>query len=204
MSTVWLPAAPFLPMALQAAQFRTLINTVLSLLGSCLSTFAVSALVENKFSMVHIQVAIHIFLQLAQHLLMIKMIGKFTQTPSQGNRVLCSPRKQCIVRCRTPALPEGWPLDRPPICCLLQAVRCPCGSSSCHVLSPATASEPDSLDQGVLLCPGALAVGLAAGAVTTLGYAYVQPALEKKIGLGDTCGVHNLHGMPGVLGGLVR
>ncbi|CAK0782997.1 hypothetical protein CVIRNUC_006192 [Coccomyxa viridis] len=50
---------------------------------------------------------------------------------------------------------------------------------------------------------GALAVGVAAGLLSTLGYAYIMPCLEAKIGLKDTCGVHNLHGMPGVLGGLV-
>mmetsp|Transcript_100573 Transcript_100573/g.288172 ORF Transcript_100573/g.288172 Transcript_100573/m.288172 type:complete len:482 (-) Transcript_100573:282-1727(-) len=49
---------------------------------------------------------------------------------------------------------------------------------------------------------GALFVGAAAGILSTIGYVYVQPALEEKIGLFDTCGVHNLHGMPGVLGGL--
>lgn len=49
---------------------------------------------------------------------------------------------------------------------------------------------------------GAMAVGAAAGALSTTGYVYVQPWLEEKLGLYDTCGVHNLHGMPGVLGGL--
>ena len=50
---------------------------------------------------------------------------------------------------------------------------------------------------------GALAVGMSAGLLGTCGYAYLMPRLEAAIGLRDTCGVHNLHGMPGVLGGLV-
>lgn len=50
---------------------------------------------------------------------------------------------------------------------------------------------------------GALAVGLASGAVSTLGYAKVQPALLDAVGLHDTCGVHNLHGMPALFGGFV-
>jgi ammonium transporter Rh len=44
---------------------------------------------------------------------------------------------------------------------------------------------------------GALAVGIFAGVMSTMGFARLMPALESKIGLGDTCGVHNLHGMPG-------
>ena len=50
---------------------------------------------------------------------------------------------------------------------------------------------------------GALAVGVAAGLLSTCGYAFLMPRLEAATGLRDTCGVHNLHGMPGVLGGLV-
>merc|ERR1719476_1189418 len=50
---------------------------------------------------------------------------------------------------------------------------------------------------------GALLIGAAGGLVSTLGYVYVQPFLHAKIGLHDTCGIHNLHGMPSLLGGIV-
>lgn len=30
-----------------------------------------------------------------------------------------------------------------------------------------------------------------------------QPILENKLKIQDTCGVHNLHGMPGVMGAIV-
>ena len=42
-----------------------------------------------------------------------------------------------------------------------------------------------------------------AGMLSTWGFTYLSPFLEAKLGLKDTCGVHNLHGMPGVFGGLV-
>lgn len=32
---------------------------------------------------------------------------------------------------------------------------------------------------------------------------FFQPILEDKLRIQDTCGVHNLHGMPGVLGAIV-
>jgi len=35
-----------------------------------------------------------------------------------------------------------------------------------------------------------------------VGFVYIQPALSRFLGLHDSCGVHNLHGMPGVLAGL--
>lgn len=44
-------------------------------------------------------------------------------------------------------------------------------------------------------------IGTIAGIISTLGYVLGTPALQK-IGIYDVCGVNNLHGMPGVLGGI--
>ena len=52
--------------------------------------------------------------------------------------------------------------------------------------------------------PGyALLIGLAAGALSVIGYSIIAPKLEKLIKGTDTCGINNLHGMPGILGGIV-
>jgi len=49
---------------------------------------------------------------------------------------------------------------------------------------------------------GAVGVGFVAGALSTFGFCYVQDFL-LKCGLYDTCGINNLHGMPGLLGCIV-
>ncbi|WIA39056.1 hypothetical protein OEZ86_005200 [Tetradesmus obliquus] len=106
-------------------QFFCVVNTVLSLLGACLSAFACSAAFEGKLDMVHIQNA----------------------TLAGGVAV---------------------------------------GSAANLKIAPG----------------GALVIGLLAGAISTCGYVKLSPKLESCIGLRDTCGVHNLHGLPGVFGGL--
>jgi ammonium transporter Rh len=50
---------------------------------------------------------------------------------------------------------------------------------------------------------GCLIVGAFAGVVSTLGYDYITPWLAKKMHTHDTCGVHNLHGMPAIIGAVL-
>ncbi|CAF0771550.1 unnamed protein product [Brachionus calyciflorus] len=48
---------------------------------------------------------------------------------------------------------------------------------------------------------GSVIIGSFAGIVSTLGFKYLNRLL-RKIYLHDTCGVHNLHGIPGVISGI--
>jgi ammonium transporter Rh len=49
--------------------------------------------------------------------------------------------------------------------------------------------------------PEAFIIGLLAGALSTFGFAVIQSRLQNGLKLVDTCGVSNLHGLPGLLGG---
>ena len=55
----------------------------------------------------------------------------------------------------------------------------------------------------LVTAPGAFGIGLLAGALCVIGYVVIQPRLQSLSNSIDTCGVHNLHGMPGLLGGIV-
>ncbi|XP_078283536.1 ammonium transporter Rh type C-like 2 [Rhinoraja longicauda] len=56
----------------------------------------------------------------------------------------------------------------------------------------------------MMLTPyGALIVGAISGTISTLGFIYLSPLLEKHLHIQDTCGVHNLHAMPGLIGAIV-
>jgi ammonium transporter Rh len=50
--------------------------------------------------------------------------------------------------------------------------------------------------------PTAFIIGILAGTLSTFGFAVIQARIEKAFRMIDTCGVTNLHGWPGLLGGI--
>ncbi|UJR29046.1 hypothetical protein I4U23_010261 [Adineta vaga] len=48
---------------------------------------------------------------------------------------------------------------------------------------------------------GAMIIGSLAGMMSVLGYEFILPRL-KRLRIHDTCGVNNLHGMPGIMSGI--
>ncbi|XP_075593399.1 ammonium transporter Rh type B isoform X5 [Balearica regulorum gibbericeps] len=50
---------------------------------------------------------------------------------------------------------------------------------------------------------GALIAGFLAGLIPPLGFRFLTPVLRSRLKTQDTCGVHNVHGLPGILGALL-
>jgi len=48
----------------------------------------------------------------------------------------------------------------------------------------------------------AILIGATAGFVSVFGFAKLQSFLEQRLGIHDTCGINNLHGMPGIIGAI--
>lgn len=46
---------------------------------------------------------------------------------------------------------------------------------------------------------GAILVGIVAAVVSVCGYQYLTPLMASRLKIHDTCGVHNLHGMPAII-----
>ena len=45
--------------------------------------------------------------------------------------------------------------------------------------------------------------GLIVGAISALGFRYLSPFLAEKLNFHDICGILNLHGIPGICGGII-
>ncbi|NWY53588.1 RHBGB protein, partial [Chionis minor] len=50
---------------------------------------------------------------------------------------------------------------------------------------------------------GALIAGFLSGLIPPLGFRFLTPILRSKLKIQDTCGIHNVHGLPGILGALL-
>jgi ammonium transporter Rh len=48
-----------------------------------------------------------------------------------------------------------------------------------------------------------LIVGCITGVISAIGFMKINGTLSSKLNIHDTCGVHYLHGIPGIIGGLV-
>ena len=49
----------------------------------------------------------------------------------------------------------------------------------------------------------AMLIGCIGGLLSAVGFQKIGPFLSEHINLQDTCGVHSLHGMPGILAALI-
>ena len=50
---------------------------------------------------------------------------------------------------------------------------------------------------------GSIVIGSCAGIISTFGYQVIQEWLQDKFNMHDSCGVNNLHGMPGIFSTLL-
>ncbi|XP_064321203.1 ammonium transporter Rh type A-like [Phalacrocorax carbo] len=53
-----------------------------------------------------------------------------------------------------------------------------------------------------MLPVAALALGSLSAVACVLGFRFLTPLLARKLALQDQCGIHNLHGLPGILGAM--
>lgn len=84
--------------------------------------------------------------------------------------------------------------------------RIQCGKLNMEVVLNATLAggvAVGSASDLVVTAGVAMAIGALAGLLSCCGYLWLGEWLKNKIGLMDTCGVNNLHGMPGILGGVI-
>uniref|UniRef100_A0A667IEF2 Ammonium transporter Rh type B n=1 Tax=Lynx canadensis TaxID=61383 RepID=A0A667IEF2_LYNCA len=211
--TFW-PSFNSAPTMLGDGQHRTTLNTYYSLTASTLSTFALSALVgeHGRLDMVRQRALGGAEGRAGGGPCEARSAGEQDRAQARGDSKRQPHNSRRVCDQTAEGLPEavdatavdgvgldgGVDLDRPPM------PRSPV-LPQVHIQNAALAGGVVVGTSGeMMLTPfGALAAGFLAGTVSTLGYKFFTPVLEAKFKLQDTCGVHNLHGMPGVLGALL-
>lgn len=79
------------------------------------------------------------------------------------------------------------------------------GKFEIEILLNATLAGGVAIGTGCDLCQNpasAVLVGGIGGAVSAIGYMYINPWLQAKKMIHDTCGVQYLHGIPGIVGAI--
>ena len=48
-----------------------------------------------------------------------------------------------------------------------------------------------------------MGIGFISGIISCIGFSFISNYIENKLLIWDTCGINNLHGMPGIFGGII-
>merc|ERR1712196_325062 len=116
--------------------------------------------------------------------------GAFTADPVQGGRAIANTVVGLLGSCTCTFLISG----------IIGGKLTPADIQNATLAGGVAVGAVARMDIGL---GWASVIGAAGGMISTLGYQFVQPFLQAKIGLHDSCGVHNLHGMPALFGGFI-
>uniref|UniRef100_A0A803VZ66 Rh family C glycoprotein n=1 Tax=Ficedula albicollis TaxID=59894 RepID=A0A803VZ66_FICAL len=178
------------------AQHRSAINTYCSLAACVLTTMAFSSMLQKKGK-----------LDMSLHDTRVRQFPSHHNSPpisvdaknvcGTGSGSLCAPVLQTEAACSFLVFHHQvrkWALIFP-----LETF------SEVHIQNATLAGGVAvGTSAEMMLTPyGSLIVGSVSGVVSTVGYVYFTPFLESRLHIQDTCGIHNLHAMPGLIGGIV-
>ncbi|KAK3252196.1 hypothetical protein CYMTET_38498 [Cymbomonas tetramitiformis] len=184
----------------ETARERTILNTVLAISASCAATFTMSSL-------------LHYLEDMEKHKVKRTTRRCPSLAPSDFKKFDASkfqielneaaspdPKALTLEAPDTPASPD------PLIGKLTKKKRTKLGGFSMVDIQNATLAGGVAVGAvaNMVIGPGgAILIGMMSGMLSVGGFVHIQPWLQSKLGLHDTCGVHNLHGLPAVLSGIL-